>query len=385
MGVFRLLLAFAVLETHVGEHSSRSDYLGIGFIPGVRAAEIFFVLSGFYMALVLHEKYNRPGGARLFLQQRFLRLYPTYLMLLIFFLIVYAVLFVVTGQVYGAIKVWKDYFHVLNAWSILIYGWLNVGVLGQDLLTFFRQDTSTGQFYFGLPPAGTVSVWSAGFMVNPTAWSLSSEFIFYFIAPWLVHRSIPLQLLLLAASAGLQNWLAYAGFWPIHSWTYFFAPSELCYFVSGSLAYRFYRAHRERLAAFGLAYPWIFWLAALLVVIYRRVPLLAGHGLLVIFLALPMVPLLYARTRHNKTDRMIGELAYPFYLLHWNVLFLVAAMRGGPVSPYFEPICLATTLIGAWLFYRFIEVRTEKWRARVFERETAPDAAPPSHLAPETG
>jgi peptidoglycan/LPS O-acetylase OafA/YrhL len=269
--------------------------------------------------------------------------------------------------------VWKDYSSILNGWAILLYGWLNVGVMGQDLVTFFRQDTTTGQFYFCLPPPGTVSVWSAGFMVNPTAWTLSSEFMFYCLAPWLVHRSVLTQCLILAASAGLQNWLFLINAWPPHCWIYFFPPSELCYFVAGSLAYRFYRAHKERLAAFGAAYPLIFWLAPLLVIFLPAV-----------FLGTAMVPLLYARTHRNKTDRNIGELAYPFYLLHWNVLFIVAALMGGQSASWFEPICLVTTLLGAWLFYVLIELHTEKWRAKLFERQALPRPVPIPEIAPET-
>src|SRR5277367_117835 len=103
MGVFRLLLAFAVLEAHVAEHSPRPDFFGIGLVQGMRAAEMFFVLSGFYMALVLHEKYNRPGSWRLFLQQRFLRLYPTYFLILVFCLTAYGVLYLATGKLGGAV------------------------------------------------------------------------------------------------------------------------------------------------------------------------------------------------------------------------------------------------------------------------------------------
>ena len=49
-------------------------------IPGTEAVEIFFIISGFYMGLILRGKYEqRAHSTRLFYQNRFLRLYPTYL------------------------------------------------------------------------------------------------------------------------------------------------------------------------------------------------------------------------------------------------------------------------------------------------------------------
>ena len=58
MGLLRLLLALAV----VGAHS------GFAFIlEGREAVTLFFIISGFYMALILNESYTR-GAFSFFLQ-----------------------------------------------------------------------------------------------------------------------------------------------------------------------------------------------------------------------------------------------------------------------------------------------------------------------------
>ncbi len=54
----------------------------LGFPTSDIAVQSFFVISGFYMALVLNEKYG-PGSYWLFISNRLLRLWPTYLVILI--------------------------------------------------------------------------------------------------------------------------------------------------------------------------------------------------------------------------------------------------------------------------------------------------------------
>src|SRR4051794_14358576 len=74
MGVLRLLLALAVVVTHLGG-------VAFGYRPilGPDAVQAFYAISGFYMALVLDTKYGTSLKAvRLFWQNRYLRLAPTY-------------------------------------------------------------------------------------------------------------------------------------------------------------------------------------------------------------------------------------------------------------------------------------------------------------------
>src|SRR3954447_5357614 len=74
MGIIRLLLAIAVL---IIMHSDPPP--GFHMIGGAGAVQGFYVISGFYMALVLNEKYPRGAkGYREFIVQRFLRLMPAY-------------------------------------------------------------------------------------------------------------------------------------------------------------------------------------------------------------------------------------------------------------------------------------------------------------------
>jgi len=76
MGILRFLLAISVAVDHFG------GAFGLHFGPGSVEVEAFFIISGFYMYLVLHTKYYR-AGLSIFYSARYLRLLPSYLVVLL--------------------------------------------------------------------------------------------------------------------------------------------------------------------------------------------------------------------------------------------------------------------------------------------------------------
>src|SRR5258708_29799955 len=82
MGILRLLFAISVVIHHEG------SLWGYRLISADMAVRSFFIISGFYMALILREKYP-SGNYRLFITNRFLRIYPLYWVVLCFTLIYY--------------------------------------------------------------------------------------------------------------------------------------------------------------------------------------------------------------------------------------------------------------------------------------------------------
>ncbi|HYL19581.1 MAG TPA: acyltransferase family protein, partial [Burkholderiales bacterium] len=74
MGILRFMLAFAVFNGHANLP------LGFSVVAGSTAVHCFFVISGFYMAMVLNEKYVPSGASYLdFISSRLFRLAPAYL------------------------------------------------------------------------------------------------------------------------------------------------------------------------------------------------------------------------------------------------------------------------------------------------------------------
>ena len=72
MGALRLILALAVVLTHSG------SLWGYQITGGSVAVQCFFIISGFYMALILNEKYVAPGDLRIFYVNRLARIFSLY-------------------------------------------------------------------------------------------------------------------------------------------------------------------------------------------------------------------------------------------------------------------------------------------------------------------
>jgi peptidoglycan/LPS O-acetylase OafA/YrhL len=73
MGILRTSLALAVVVSHIHlDPDARVGFSGAAIV----AVRLFFLMSGFYMAFVLHEKYQ--GRTAAFYWARAVRLYPVY-------------------------------------------------------------------------------------------------------------------------------------------------------------------------------------------------------------------------------------------------------------------------------------------------------------------
>jgi peptidoglycan/LPS O-acetylase OafA/YrhL len=89
-----------------------------------------------------------------------------------------------------------------------------------------------------------------------------------------------------------------------------------------------------------------------------------------------MVPLLFAHTRNNKTDRLLGELSYPFYLIHLGVVVVLESVMHENFNALFGPVCALVSLGLAYLLYSLIEIRTERYRERLFQKKSRPEIVP---------
>ena len=73
MGLIRLLLALAVVITHCQPH----NYSVLDMTAGIGSVQIFYMISGFYMSLILNRKCNWTGASRSSNHWRFaLELFP---------------------------------------------------------------------------------------------------------------------------------------------------------------------------------------------------------------------------------------------------------------------------------------------------------------------
>jgi peptidoglycan/LPS O-acetylase OafA/YrhL len=314
MGVLRVLLALSVVIAH------SQAVLGTRLVGGVIAVQMFFIISGFYMTLILSRKYVGPGSYSLFLSNRFLRLFPVYWLVLVITLVVGGATQALfhKGPWLAAYVQYHDNL-AASAWLTLIV--TSIALFGQDLIMFLGLNLATGQLYWtpdfsqSDPP-----LWH--FLPVGQAWTLGIELTFYLMAPFLVRRSPLVLLCVVAASLGLRLFL-YVGL-GLHydPWTYRFFPTELAFFLMGALSYKYYEkyllADVNRLLAISMAG------SVLGFVLFRLAPWfpLSGEKSMWLFygwfcLALPYI---FALTHKSALDARIGELSYPVYVVHLLVL-----------------------------------------------------------------
>ena len=315
MGVTRLLLATAVIMAHSG------GIFGFKPLGAVAAVQSFYMISGFYMALILTEKYRGPGSYRLFLTNRLLRLYPMYWVVAIASLAVWLIASAAFGKP-GPLAAGHD----LNWPAHLFVRLTDVFIVGQDLTLFLGVDSDGGLYWTksfrATPPP---YVWQ--FVLVPPAWSLSIEILFYLIAPFLVRRSTPIIALVMVASLGLRGYIYFGLDLNEDPWIYRFFPTELAFFLAGSLAYRVYRwlLTQRPPRSLALAITAFYLLVTLSYQFLPNPEFLGVFGKLWPFHALTwlVIPWLFLTSQQSRVDRYIGELSYPLYIVHFWVLWVI--------------------------------------------------------------
>jgi peptidoglycan/LPS O-acetylase OafA/YrhL len=374
VGIFRLALAISVLCTHLGlVHAHTDAIFGCTFLDGEVAIETFFTISGFYMALVLHEKYVGVGSYFLFITQRMLRIAPTYLATLVLTVVVLAVLMKIAAPAQMATEslfFWRDHLAGTGFFSALWIWFSNLEILGLSELFYCGYDPQAGSLFPWLPwAAHHPDILGNRFLLNPPAWSVSLELYFYFLAPWLVRFSLWGQLTVIAVSVSFRYAVTHIFHWPYDPFVYRNFFCQLGFFMAGSIGYQFYLRYKEEIEMRSRAWRHGLWLLGFLLLFYRRLPwaheLYWGAVPLMLFL----VPVLFSLTRHNSWDRLLGELSYPFYLSHFVALVLAYYLRGHLAKIFIGPFCLVLSLTMAWLLYRYVESWSERFRAHLFHRQ----------------
>jgi len=377
MGVFRLFLALSVLLGHTRGHG----FFGLSFVYPEIAVQTFFMISGFYMALVLNEKYNQPGQYTVFLKQRFLRLYPTYFILIAAVVLIDFAVYGITGRPWGSLQVWFDNLHLLSPAAVVFLVLENLVIFGQEIVMLLGLDPATGAFHLFWHNDAVKPISCSFFLLIGSSWSLAVEFSFYVLAPFLVRRPVRAQIVIFALCFIVRAAIFLTVQDDAYHWIYFLFPPNLFFFMAGSLGYVIYKNYQARLKAAAISKPWILVIFSLLALDYCRFPGTRQLYLIWMPLVFVMVPLLFAATCRNRLDRLIGELSYPCYLIHPHVLRFTIPLFSAPRYQWLlGPASIGLTLILSYLFYRFIEMKTERFRESLYQksRPASPKQTPSS-------
>ena len=337
MGTLRFLLAFSVAYGHLA--------VPLDFPTSDIAVQSFFVISGFYMALVLNEKYG-PGCYWLFISNRLLRLWPAYVIVLVLSL--------------ATADNWTPIF-ALDWPSVAVFAASQLLIVGQDLYFFLCVSHDTLAFTVHQTAARAPLY---AFVPIPQAWSLALEINFYLLAPFLVRRGPTSIAALIAASLllrlALQGIFGFGG----DPWSHRFFPSEIALFLTGALGYRFSASttneqRRRTLALLLVAAALVS--ASLAISRWDGIQRLASLSLLAAIIV--AVPWLFDLTKTFGIDRYIGELSYPLYICHYLFgLVLLPNTYAGVYSALL--LSLATSVA----LYHLIDRPLDAWRQNRLNR-----------------
>jgi peptidoglycan/LPS O-acetylase OafA/YrhL len=363
MGIYRFLLAIAVVYFHFG---------GGGWAVGRMAVFAFYLISGYVIYRVLDGTYlqqqNLLSGILSFSGNRLLRILPLYLL--------------VTLLTFALVHMRHSIVFSLN------------GVPGENPYTMFPDRLLSLSF----PSASELLLFSWSFKwvgnypllnfgpdIVPQGWSIGVEMIFYFVAPLVVVLSryyawTPAIAALFGTAMFVWGFASMSTFSQVDNVFYKnFFPSSLLFFTGGGLYMLTNRI------------PWRvpFAVTSIIVACYgfwaclwasRHEPSVNGFffnvlstipiGAIVIFTRLPITL--------RSLDRTLGNLSYGIYLNH----FLVAALMltgcealGKPVFGRLNQLpfgyyAMALSVLAAAGTYYFIEAPLEKVRTSV--RGSAP-------------
>lgn len=267
-GSYRLLLASLVALSHYG-------LIVYGFNPGQWAVLSFYVLSGFLMER-LFCKIPCDGAALVFYADRFLRIYPLYLVI------------------------------ALGTLAIDSSGrrWILENLLLLPLN--FAEFTGTRS---SIAPA----------------WSLACELQFYLLVPFLSllgNRSLRFLCLLSVVVFCMSPWLPHATFW-----AYLGLPGILFAFLSGML---FARGDVIFLKSLWLLFAFLCLLFLASKTLFEGVHTGINVNVCIGYLvALPVAMILSRYSPRASWDQRLGLLSYPLFLIHEPLRKLISLIFPG--------------------------------------------------------
>ncbi|MDE5440109.1 acyltransferase family protein [Bradyrhizobium sp. CSA207] len=283
----------------VGDHVM-PPFPWLRLTTGITAVEIFFVISGFYMQMVLSQRYASAGA---FYLSRAVRIFPTYWIVAALTL----ALWPANGFHHIASLGWQPAILVFAS-SILIFL--------QDTLLFLGVDH--GELFFTADFHSTAPQLSSYLIVRPS-WTLALELYFYLLAPSLARlgRSSLGVVALILTGARLA---AYAAGLDHDPWFYRFFPFELPLFVLGMLSFRLFSRIETLPFAKSKAVALVAIAGLIVLGQWFAVNVPVQYGFVVATAAAAVAPVAFAAFKDVSIDRFVGDLSYPIYLVHFPII-----------------------------------------------------------------
>lgn len=316
MGLIRFLLAASVLILHT------SPIFGLTLVGGDVAVQAFYMISGFYMALVLSGKYKTTSwkGYKIFITNRLLKLYPIYWITLCAILILGVISILLFNSTY-IFSYYIDHKNLLTPFNFIYFVLSNLLIVGQDFLFFLGY--SKGEYFFQ-SDYSNADVSLHRFLFMKQAWTISLEIYFYLLVPF-INRLNSIVLVVLTILLFICRFYTYSQGYFDQPWSYQFFPFELGFFIVGLLAYRYYKTnfmYKNKLLANVVMVAIV-----LLTVVFQFLGEDTLHKKYIYLLVFACaIPYIFEATKSNKLDRQIGESSYPIYIVHGLITLILVVL-----------------------------------------------------------
>ncbi|MEM7727542.1 MAG: acyltransferase [Cyanobacteria bacterium P01_A01_bin.45] len=359
MGILRVILAISIVITH------SESFFGFRLVHGVAAVQIFFIMSGFYMTMILDKKYRGKGSYALFLSNRFLRLYPMYWTILFLAFILSLISFLLFDN-WFILSSYGKYFHIISFETFLFQIFTNLAVFGQDIALFLGMNPETGTIFFTSNFQNSDPKFYS-FLLIPQAWSLGIEVVFYLIAPFIVRRK-NLSIIIIIVSSLFIRLLTYFMGYQNDPWTYRFFPFELALFLLGTISYRIYQSRPKIIFSNKSNQYLVAILFFTILIFYDFIPTNSGHLLHIKNWALYIItslalPFIFELSKLSKYDLKLGEFSYPIYISHLLIIDLISPFLSSlKLQEYQGEFTILLTLILSHYLIKFISEPIEKIR-----------------------
>lgn len=287
LGSLRLFLALSVVIAHLTDDVRFFSHWGVFAVFG------FYLISGYLITTILHETYSFQFSK--FAINRFLRLFPIYYILAI------ATAFIINLS--GGASTFHPAWSIQTRWE---------DIFGNIFIIPF-------EFY------------DSSFRLIPPTWSVAVELVNYFLL-WLIvarNRSLAVLTFLIATTYHIGSFMSGA------DWgrRYYPAYAALMPFSMGALIYFFRSTTSNPISRFGSPVTAISCAAWLINLALCGLTGGAGSKFFNFFFFANLglfATFLYAalnspsKSLKIKWDKELGDLAYPVFLTHWIVGYVMS-------------------------------------------------------------
>jgi peptidoglycan/LPS O-acetylase OafA/YrhL len=202
------------------------------------------------------------------------------------------------------------------------------------------------------------------YLYLPQGWSLGVELFFYLLAPFILSKiNLGKIIIIILLSISVRIILIQSNL--THDpWSYRFFPTELMFFLFGSISYIFYKKKYFFNKLFSI---FCILLISLTIIIFKKINIYTYEYLILYFIIIFSIPSIFNLTKNIKFDRFLGELSYPIYCFQFiGIGFCIKILNiKKKYDLYAGIIIFFVILILSIISYLFLQKFADRMRDRL--------------------